>query len=76
VKVVGVIVAGFIASEKVAVALADGLTAVAPLDGATKVTVGAVASTVQARLAGVGSGVPAWSTARTSKVWPPSGRSA
>ena len=33
---------------------------------------GALVSTVKVRLAGVGSGLPAVSTARTSKVWVPS----
>ncbi len=33
---------------------------------------GTVVSTVQVKLAGLGSGLPAWSIARTSKVWEPS----
>ena len=34
--------------------------------------VGAVVSTVQVKLAGVGSVLPAWSIARTSNLWEPS----
>src|SRR5918996_771903 len=49
---------------------------VGSLDGsdgvASSVVSGAVVSTVQACEAGVGSGLPAASVARTAKVWPPS----
>ena len=38
------------------------------------VTVGASVSIVQAKLAGLASRLPAWSLARTSKVWLPSAR--
>src|SRR5215212_7616645 len=64
----------FIASEKTASALTPAATPVAPSAGATVVTVGAVASTVQVRAAGVGSTLPAASFARTSKVWLPAAR--
>ncbi len=37
-------------------------------------TCGAVVSTLQAKLAGVWSALPALSIARTSKLWAPSGR--
>jgi hypothetical protein len=40
------------------------------------VTVGAAVSTVQAWVAGEGSGLPAASVARTWKLWAPSARSA
>jgi hypothetical protein len=45
--------------------------------GATSMVVsGAAESTVQAKLAGVASRLPAASLARTAKVWPPSARPA
>ena len=44
-------------------------------DGPPSILVsGAVVSTVKLREAGVGSGLPAGSVARTSKLWPPSAR--
>ena len=38
------------------------------------VELGAVVSTTQVKLAGLASVFPAWSVARTSKVWLPSAR--
>ncbi len=67
-------VVGSIASEKVTLTLAVVMTSVAPSAGATVVTVGAVASTVQAWLAGVGSVFPSTSVARTWKVCSPSAK--
>ena len=45
-----------------------------PSAGVTRLTTGTWASTTQLWLAGVGSTLPAVSTARTSKVWEPSPR--
>src|SRR5688572_8156624 len=65
-KVVVVSVLGFIFSEKVAVRLVLRLTPVALLAGVTLLTLGAaVSTTVQVRLAGVGSAMPSALTART-----------
>src|SRR6266511_4297811 len=54
---------------KLGVAFPDGLEGLASI-----VVSGAVRSTVQVWLAGVWSALPAWSVARTSKVWLPSVR--
>src|SRR5215217_4024907 len=62
------IVAAFISSEKVASTLVFSATPIAAFTGVTPTTVGAVVSTVQVRLAGVGSVLPAEPTALTSKV--------
>ena len=55
--------------EKVKLAAAE-----AALAGGVEsiVVLGAMVSTVQVKLAGVASTFPAWSIARTSKVWEPS----
>ena len=74
VKVEPLMVAGSIASEKVTSVLAVVATPVAPSVGTTLLTEGATVSTVstvQVRLAGVASVLPAPSLARTSKVWEP-----
>jgi hypothetical protein len=71
-------VAGSISSEKVAVTVVLRATEYAPWVGDVLLTVGAVVSpeddvvfTVQVRLAGVESVLPAESVALTSKVWLP-----
>ena len=52
------------------------VSVVRPLGPESIVVFGGVVSTVKLRLAGVGSGLPAASTARTSKVWAPSASAA
>src|SRR5215210_1819894 len=73
-KVLVLIVSGFIASEKVASTVVPGETFCACSFGKTVLVVGAVVSTVHLRLAGVGSTFPALSMALTSKVCAPSTR--
>lgn len=68
VKVELVIVAGFKALLKLATTVVMGGTLVALVVGAVLVTWGATVSTVQVKLAGVGSTLPAGSVARTIKV--------
>src|SRR5262249_28318049 len=71
VKVEEVIVAGFIASLKLTTTVVIGGTLLALLVGVLLDTVGATVSTVQVKLAGVGSTLPAGSVALTTKVWEP-----
>lgn len=61
-------VAGLMASLNTTVTLVIGGTFVALLAGVVLVTVGTTVSTVQVRLAGVGSTLPAGSVARTVNV--------
>jgi hypothetical protein len=74
VKLLAFTVEESIASEKVAVTLAPTATPVAPSWGANPLTLGAVVSIVQVRLAGVASVLPAASVALTSKVCCPAER--
>ena len=69
VKVEVVIVAGFIASLKLATTVVMGGTLFALAVGTVVDTVGATVSIVQLRVAGVGSTLPAGSVARTVNVW-------
>ena len=71
VKVEVVIVAGFIASLKLATTVVMGGTLLALLVGAVLDTVGGMVSTVQVKLAGEGSTLPAGSVAVTLKVCEP-----
>ena len=66
-----VIVAGFSASLKLATTVAMGGTLFPLLVGTVLATVGATISTVQVKVAGVGSTLPAESVARTFRVCTP-----
>ena len=71
VKVDVVIVAGFMASLKLTTTVVMGGTLFALVVGTVLATVGATVSTVQVRLAGVRSTLPAGSVAITSKTCRP-----